>query len=260
MPAFHQLEKTPAMSHGGFDKSARQLVSEYQERGWRGRVGTKGHAIMQSPDGTSTASIPSKLDSVPRGLQNARRPLDQWLRMRETEVAVETVAPVEPATSHAPSPEVFKCEVCGKEFDTLRKLKSHASQHVMVTCPDCGETFAQSGIGSHRYFRHGTGGKRRPEGREHVRTGRKVLPPRAEVVAAEPEVVPSAPEAPTPEPSIDSMLTSPTHEPESVAEKVLSMASEMRSVIDTLVAENAALRRQVADYKAWFELMPGRVE
>jgi hypothetical protein len=68
----------------GFEDDAIALVMEYQLHGWTGRVSANHHVILRSPDGTATAAVQRKFKRN-RGGQNARRPLNQWLRKRERE-------------------------------------------------------------------------------------------------------------------------------------------------------------------------------
>lgn len=74
-----------------FDDDAVRLVMKYQLHGWIGRMSTRHHAIMRSPDGTATASVSRKFTRN-RGGQNAERPLNQWLEKRAAEQRRETTA------------------------------------------------------------------------------------------------------------------------------------------------------------------------
>lgn len=62
----------------GFDREARALIAEMQSYGWRGRISSKGHALLYSPDGKASGSV-TRASLRGRSGRNARRHLNRWL-------------------------------------------------------------------------------------------------------------------------------------------------------------------------------------
>lgn len=73
---------TPSLT--GFDKRARQMIDLALQRGWTGRMTSKGHFLAKAPDGKTTITIPSKMDSKARGAANAMSIFKRWMREQGT--------------------------------------------------------------------------------------------------------------------------------------------------------------------------------
>lgn len=115
----------------GHDDQAKDLIVEMVALGWTGRLSSKGHAIMRSPDGESTSSI-ARDSKRGRSGRNARADFERWKSAH-----LEEPKPVENVF------EVFdqlRCKVCGETFKNARALGAHRNKHYpAVTCEICGK-------------------------------------------------------------------------------------------------------------------------
>jgi predicted RNA binding protein YcfA (HicA-like mRNA interferase family) len=66
---------------GVFEPWARTLIRQMEDDGWTGRISTRHHAIMRSPDGTETCSVKPKVEA-PRDRQNVGKEYRRWLKTR----------------------------------------------------------------------------------------------------------------------------------------------------------------------------------
>jgi hypothetical protein len=62
-----------------FDRQSRALVAEMLEHGWTGRLTSRGHALMYSPDGKTTMSL-SRSSKRGRSGRNMAAEFERWKR------------------------------------------------------------------------------------------------------------------------------------------------------------------------------------
>lgn len=122
--------------YSGFDSTSLALIKEYEAAGWTGDKSSKGHFILQAPDGVTTTSVTRNLDKNPMYAQNARRPLAIWKRKvkLEQQVAdeVASFAPRVKADTAFGAAEVIQqegtklfCPQCGKQYSNVQSLAYH---------------------------------------------------------------------------------------------------------------------------------------
>ena len=178
-----------------FDTFAVQLIQGMEDYGWRGRVSSRGHAIMRSPDGMTSCSISPKVGS-PRHRGNQAAPFKRWLREQRNAGLIDQVdqdesttaemvevrepTPVEQVfedetfaqvravpdpvdTVSEPEPEVrspFACPIedCGRVFAGRQPLSvHHVRAHVKVQCPICDTSMSPGNLPRHQQARHPMG-------------------------------------------------------------------------------------------------------
>ena len=139
-----------------FHTDMRDIIMDAMERGGLGRISSKGHAILRSPNGTTTMSVPSKPKSN-RNLQNCRADFNRLFG--DTEPAKKAALPPRPAT---PTPailaEKLPCFVktCGKTFQTKgARYSHHEIAHHPCQQPGCPRVFpTPQGASLHRRRAH----------------------------------------------------------------------------------------------------------
>lgn len=64
----------------GFAREKVALIRQMEDDGWTGRVSSRGHALMRSPDGTMTCSVAPKTGSPTRDMGNSQMIYKRWKR------------------------------------------------------------------------------------------------------------------------------------------------------------------------------------
>lgn len=118
-----QYTKLTRRDLAGFAEEPTMLILETQALEWVGRISAKGHAILRSPEGAVTMSIP-KAFTPSRGGQNARADLERW-RREHGMPAIPWVPEVEPE----PEMEIFTCATCHATFGREQARDEHEARH-----------------------------------------------------------------------------------------------------------------------------------
>jgi len=117
-----------------FDDEAVRLIRAMESEGWRGRVSSRGHAILRAPDGVTTASVSRDHDKHRSTRQNAWAEFERWRRR----------ATPPPTPEDASMATVLVCPECQATFPDAKALKVHTREahkpmRPAYTCPECGE-------------------------------------------------------------------------------------------------------------------------
>lgn len=124
-----------------FDDSSTELIRALEAEGWRGRVSSRGHAIMRAPDGTTTTSVSRDHDKNRRTRQNA------WAEFHRWQAAKAATPP--PTPEDAPMATVLVCPTCQATFPDAKALgahmnTSHEPMRPAHLCPECGDVYWSS--------------------------------------------------------------------------------------------------------------------
>lgn len=75
-------DKVTSRDLAGFDKEARKMILDAQERGARVRISNRNHALLYGPNGTT--AIARKTTSSARSANNGRAAIERILREEPT--------------------------------------------------------------------------------------------------------------------------------------------------------------------------------
>lgn len=175
MPRFVDLATVSGQDMRSFDTEAKKLVGMFHDAGWRSYMSNNSHAILQAPDGETTASVSGHNDRAQ--VKRGRAELDRWLR-RNGKRRHKPLRRTLPARSfendHEPEHEnrsqesnmttmpttIHKCLDCpdgGREFKNGQALAMHRQRtHDGLACPECGDKFwSPAKYNAHRLEKHG---------------------------------------------------------------------------------------------------------
>lgn len=182
MPRFADLATLTRQDLRHFDSEAKELVDLYHAAGWRSYLSGNGHAIMQAPDGHTTASVGGHANKSQ--VKAGRGDLERWLRRngarKRNKAAQRTVPKPRPRKNSNPKPQqptpnhrqedpmstptdtrTFVCLDCPdrEPFKTGGALGLHRQRTHGMQCPECGLHFTGGGnaarYNAHRYEKHG---------------------------------------------------------------------------------------------------------
>jgi hypothetical protein len=172
MPRFADLATVTRQDIRHFDTDAKKLVDMFHDAGWRSYMSNNSHAIMQAPDGETTASVSGHNNRAQ--VRRGREELKRWLRKnrKRSKGAGPRERPRVHEHHHEPEqenrlepdmttmPTSFKCLDCpdgGREFKTGQALAMHRQRtHDGLTCPECRDKFwSPIKYNRHREEKHG---------------------------------------------------------------------------------------------------------
>ena len=64
----------------GFSREKAELIRQMEDDGWTGRISSRGHALLRSPDGTASCSVSPKVGSPTRDRGNSQMIYKRWKR------------------------------------------------------------------------------------------------------------------------------------------------------------------------------------
>lgn len=177
MPNFAELATVTRQDIRNFDTEAKKLVDLFHEAGWRSYMSNNSHAILQAPDGETTASVSGHNNRAQ--VRRGRQELKRWL-IRNRKQSKTLPGPSPRSHEHEHEPEnrsqepamtttTKTCPDCpGREFKSGGALALHRQRtHDGMTCPECGEKFMGGGnsvrYNQHRLEQHGITRKKKLE-------------------------------------------------------------------------------------------------
>lgn len=138
-----------AVSLGGFDTEAKQLVRAAEELGWVFRISANNHAIGRAPDGKTTMSIPQRLSRANRSMQNAHATFRRWLREQPDAQSIRDMETIQAAYVGS-EPDPILDGVMERGMNKKSKQAISTVRHVVEEGP-WGATRAVTHLGAMKY-------------------------------------------------------------------------------------------------------------